>query len=189
MENLEQIIKDCQKDNKQAQKQLYELLSPQMFGICRRYAQDFTEAEDILHDGFVKIFMNISKYSFSGSFKGWASRIIINCALERFRKKKMLFTNIEPIQETIATSESSVLEQLSNKELLEIVQTLSPQYKTVFNLYAIEGYSHKEISKILGISEGTSKSNLWRARAFLQKKVKALYTEKNEKYFKLKIRK
>lgn len=180
MKDLEEIIKACKKNKPDAQKKLYELLSGKMFGVCMQYAKDYTEAEDILQDGFIKVFTKISQFNFQGSFEGWVRRIMVNCALERFRKQNILY-NVSEIQEydtKFATDD--VMSELSGKELLSVIQELTPQYKTVFNLYAIEGYSHQEISEMLNISVGTSKSNLSRARVILQDKVLTLYAEKKK---------
>lgn len=180
LKDNEQIIKACQKNRPDAQKKLYEQFSGKMFGVCLQYAKDYTEAEDILQDGFVKVFTKISQYNFKGSFEGWVRRIMVNCALERFRKQNLLYpvSNIHDYDSKMVVED--VLSEVSSKELLNVIQELSPQYKTVFNLYAIEGYSHQEISEMLKISVGTSKSNLSRARVILQDKVKKLYSEKQQ---------
>ncbi len=150
-----------------------------MFGICLRYAKDYTEAEDIAQEGFVKIFRNVAKFKGEGSFESWMKRIMINTALERFRKMDKLFlvSDITDYEERFDYYE--VMPEISSKELMNFVQELSPQYRTIFSLYAIEGYTHVEIAQMLGISEGTSKSNLSRARGILQKKVKTYYYDYN----------
>ena len=180
MKDLDKIIKDCKKNRPDAQKILYEHFSGKMFGVCLQYSKDYTEAEDILQDGFIKVFTKISQYTFKGSFEGWVRRIMVNCALERYRKQNLLYTvsDIQDYDHKLAYDD--VLGEISSKELLGLVQELSPQYKTVFNLYAIEGYSHKEIGDMLKISVGTSKSNLSRARVILQDKVEKLYKEKEQ---------
>ncbi len=180
LKDIELLIKDCKNNKPEAQKKLYEHLSGKMFGVCLQYAKDYTEAEDILQDGFIKVFTKISQFNFKGSFEGWVRRIMVNCALERFRKQNLLYTVSEIQDYDSKLVADDVMAELSSKELLELIQKLSPQYKTVFNLYAIEGYSHQEISDMLKISVGTSKSNLSRARVILQGKVEALYSEKQQ---------
>ncbi len=180
LKDIELLIKACKKNRPDAQKELYEHLSGKMFGVCLQYAKDYTEAEDILQDGFIKVFTKISQYNFKGSFEGWVRRIMVNCALERFRKQNLLYTVSEIQDYDSKLVADDVMAELSSKELLKLIQKLSPQYKTVFNLFAIEGYSHQEISEMLKISVGTSKSNLSRARVILQGKVEALYTEKQQ---------
>lgn len=180
MKELEQIIKACKKNKHDAQKKLYERLSGKMFGVCLQYAKDYTEAEDILQDGFIKVFTKIAQYNFKGSFEGWVRRIMVNCALERFRKQNLMYTVADIQDYDYKMVVDDVLSSISCKELLNVIQELSPQYKTVFNLFAIEGYSHQEIGDMLSISVGTSKSNLSRARVILQEKVNNLYNEKQQ---------
>lgn len=151
------------------------MFADKMFGVCMRYANDADEAKDILQDGFVKVFTNLHKFNNTGSLEGWIRRIIINTALERFRDKNYLFAvNMEAGYEKGDKEYDHILSELSANDLLKLIQELSPQYRTVFNLYAIEGYSHKEISEKLNIKEGTSKSNLSRAREILKEKIKVL---------------
>lgn len=142
-----------------------------MYGICLRYSKDATEAEDNLQEGFVKVFTKIGQYSFNGSFEGWMRRVIVNTALEKYRKKNHLYPVEDITVYESVTWTDDVVEEISAKELMNVIQELPPRYRMVFNLYAIEGYSHKEIAEEMGISEGTSKSNLSRARAILQKRV------------------
>jgi RNA polymerase sigma factor (sigma-70 family) len=171
LEYLEKIIKDCKAGNNKAQATLYRLYAPKLFGVCMRYSRDQTEAEDILHEGFVRIFEKIGQYKNTGSFEGWMYRIVVNIALEHYRKKKRLQI-VEDVTFYDNQDKSNInLESLNEQHLLKLIQELSPQYKIVFNLYAIDGYSHKEIADMLGISEGSSKSNLARARKTLQKKL------------------
>lgn len=170
-ETIENILAGCRKGKKKAQEALFRLYADKMFGVCRYYTRDHSEAEDVLHDGFIKVFDKISKYRGDGSLEGWIRRVIVNTALERFRKHSRMFSMTE-LDESMADAAGYDVEgHLSSEELLEIIMELSPKYRLVFNLYALEGYSHREISQRLGISEGTSKSNLARARTILQKKV------------------
>ena len=142
-----------------------------MYGVCLMYSRDTEEAKDILQEGFIKIFQKLNQFSGKGSLEGWMRRIFINSALEKFRVKKAILLVDEDMEVLAGEVDDKIIDLLSAKDLLQMIQDLSPQYRLVFNLYAIEGYSHKEISKRLNISEGTSKSNLSRARSILQEKV------------------
>lgn len=173
MNNSIEIVKACIKGNRKAQKQLYQLFADKMFGVCMRYADNVDEAKDILQDGFIKVFMNLEQFNHKGSFEGWVRRIMVNTALEKFRDRNYLFAvNMEQGYESRDKEYDHILSELAAKDLLKLVQELSPQYRMVFNLYAIEGYSHKEICEMLNIKEGTSKSNLSRAREILKEKIK-----------------
>ena len=153
------------------------MFSDKMYGLCLRYSNDEDEAKDILQDGFIKVFLNLKQFNNKGSFEGWIRRIIVNTALERFRDKNYLFAiSMENSYETGGGEYDHILSELSANDLLKLIQELSPQYRMVFSLYAIEGYSHKEISKKLNIKEGTSKSNLSRAREILKEKVNKHYS-------------
>lgn len=145
------------------------MFSGKMYAVCLRYTSNADEAKDILQDGFVKVFTNLNTFNFKGSFEGWVRRIMINTAIACYRTKKNIYT-LE-IVDDIETGYDNVLDSLSAEELLKIIRKLPSQYKMVFNLYAIEGYSHKEISEMLGITESTSKSDLSRARAILKTKI------------------
>jgi RNA polymerase sigma factor (sigma-70 family) len=172
---LDDIIKGCQQHDSRAQKDLFELFGRKMFGVCLRYGGNRTEAQDILQDGFLKIYEKIHQYEFKGSFEGWMRRIFVNTALERFRNQYKIINIQDGWRELNEDSYENINESITADELLSLVQALSPKYRVVFNMYAIEGYSHKEIADELGITEGTSKSNLSRARIILQEKVKQLY--------------
>lgn len=172
MEQLQQLIEGCITGDRQSQNGLYKLLVPKMFGVCLRYSKSREEAEEILQEGFTKVFEFIHQYKFTGPFEGWVRKIMVNCALQKYRSKRQMHAvvNIDTTSvEQIGTED--ILSRLGTKELLEMVQKLSPAYRTVFNLYVFEGMKHREIAEHLGISEGTSKSNLSDARAFLQKAV------------------
>lgn len=144
-----------------------------MYVVCRSYTQNEAEAEDVLHDGFLKIFDKIDSYKGKGSFEGWMRRIFVNTALERYRKLSKMYV-VDEIKDTVVEVEEECESEISEKELLDIISSLSPQYKLVFNLYVFENLTHKEISEKLNISEGSSKSNLARARQILKSKVDAL---------------
>jgi RNA polymerase sigma-70 factor (ECF subfamily) len=142
-----------------------------MYGVCLRYSKDSAEAEDNLQEGFIRVFTKIDQFGFKGSFEGWIRRIMVNTALEKFRKKDQLY----PVEDIIIYEDISLtddtISQMSAEDLLKMIQKLPPRYRMVFNLYVIEGYSHQEIGAMMNISEGTSKSNLSRARMILQKRV------------------
>ncbi len=171
MTNLEDCIHKCSSGDRKAQTALYNHFSARMFGVCLRYSRDITEAEDNLQEGFVRIFTKIDQFGFKGSFEGWMRRIMVNTSLEKYRKN----SHLNPVEDMGIYEGNSFTEDtisgISAGDLLKIVQKLPPRYRMVFNLYAIEGYSHQEIGKLMNISEGTSKSNLSRARVILQKKV------------------
>ncbi len=171
-EVLHQLIQGTVKGDRSSQNRLYTTLAPKMFVVCLRYAKNREEAEDILQEGFIKVFENIASFKFSGPFEGWVRRIMVNCALERFRRKTPLHAvvNIED-EKHQGFEEENISAQLSEKELLHLVQQLPPAYKMVFNLYVFEGMKHREIADILNISEGTSKSNLSDARIILKKAI------------------
>jgi len=146
-----------------------------MFGLCLQYADNYDDAKDILQDGFIKIFQKLDQFQHRGSFEGWIRRIMINTALERYRSQLHLY----PITESVMSKDDFLYEEIFDKmsanDLIKMVQELPPRYRMVFNLYAIEGYTHKDISEMMGIALGTSKSNLARARTILQKKVKQYF--------------
>ena len=171
-DNFAKIIKGCLAGKRDYQEALYKLFSGKMYGLCLRYTKDRDEAQDILQEGFIKVFSNLTKFDNRGSFEGWIRRIIINVALERFRKTNYMY----PVEDITIYKDQLDYDDMeatmSEEEMLKLIQELSPKYRMVFNLYAIEGYSHSEISQMLNISEGTSKSNLSRARVILQEKLK-----------------
>ncbi|HRY98316.1 MAG TPA: RNA polymerase sigma factor [Bacteroidales bacterium] len=170
MKTLEEIIRGCQSGRQADQQLLYEKFSAKMYAICLRYTRDRTEAEDVLHEGFIRVFGAIRDFRGSGSFEGWMRRIMVNSALERFRRQHWLFP-VEEIEEDAAVDWNGPEQVLGLSELLNMVSELPPRYRMVFNLCAIEGYPHHEVAGMLGISEGTSKSNLARARAILQRRL------------------
>jgi RNA polymerase sigma factor (sigma-70 family) len=175
------LIKGCLSGDRRIQEKLYQRFSPKMYGICLRYANNHYDAKDILQDGFVKVFRNLEKFRGEGSFEGWMRRVFVNTAIEHYRKKIYINSISETEENTIEDKSVSALDQLAEKDIIELVQKLSPGYRTVFNMYVIEGYSHKEIGDILGINEGTSKSQLARAKSILQKMVITLLDEKRKK--------
>lgn len=177
-----QIIAGCKEQKREAQKMLYEKYARIMYSICLRYSTDQDSAQDLLQDGFMKVFTHIGSFQDKGSFEGWMKRVFINLALENLRKKKSIIQTSDDIQnlpEMVDDStEDDQMYKISENELLKMVQELPRGYSTVFNLYAIEDYSHKEIAEMLGISEGTSRSQYVRARQILQDKVKQYIKER-----------
>jgi RNA polymerase sigma-70 factor (ECF subfamily) len=167
------LIKGCIEGDRRMQKQLYDRFSPKMYAVCLRYMGNADDAQDILQEGFIKVYRNIERFRGEGSFEGWVRRIFVNTAIEQIRKKKMDVSLTEK-EETIEFKTVSAIDSINEKDLLKIVRELSPGYRSVFNMYVVEGFSHKEIGELLGISEGTSKSQLARARMILQEKVKHL---------------
>ena len=165
-----ELIETCLKDNPKAQKMLYDTYSSVLFGICLRYSKNEEEAQDILQDSFIKIFTKLDTYQFTGSFEGWLKRIVTNTSIEYYRKK-ITMEHLEEIgfNPYLAIDSDRGLEV---EELLKMIQELPEGYRMVFNMYAIDGYTHSEIATKLNISEGTSKSQLSRARAYLQRKFK-----------------
>ncbi len=172
------LISGCIDGNRRMQEELYRRFSPRMYAVCLRYAGNVEEAEDILQEGFIKIYKKLGSFRSEGSFEGWIRRIFVNTAIEHFRRKRYLQPVTEKEESTLEGNYLSVLDNLAERDILELVQQLSPGYRTVFNMYVVEGYTHKEIGDILGISEGTSKSQLSRAKVILQQMVKKFIEEK-----------
>jgi RNA polymerase sigma-70 factor (ECF subfamily) len=171
---LEQLINDCKKGNTKAQEHIYRFLSPKIFAVCLKYSRSYEEAQDNLQEGFLLIFEKIEKYNFKGSFEGWCKRVVINYILQQYRNQKIFEIISENIpDETTLEIES---EDVSLEFLTKIIQELPDRYRLVFNLYVLDGYSHKEISEMLNINIGTSKSNLSRAKVILKERI-----ELNEK--------
>jgi RNA polymerase sigma factor (sigma-70 family) len=169
----QQLLKDCLEGNAQAQKRLYEKYARKMFGVCLRYASDRSMAEDFLQEGFIRVFTKLDSFKFQGSFEGWIRRIMVNTSLEMLRKNDVFRFSVELDNlNQIADEEESTPEQIDAEVLLNHIQEMPAGFRTVFNLFAVEDLSHKEIGKMLGISEGTSKSQYARARVWLQKRLK-----------------
>lgn len=164
----EQLVKACQKADPKAQKRVYEKYAPKMMAICKRYLADEMEAEDAMIEGFMKVFGKIESFKLEGSFEGWIKRIMVNEALMLLRTKKKEGFSLGLDQMQIGEEPQNFESNLDANELLKMVSSLPTGFKTVFNLYAIEGYAHAEIAQLLNISEGTSKSQLSRARVILQ---------------------
>jgi RNA polymerase sigma-70 factor (ECF subfamily) len=176
---LEELISNCKKQNLKAQEELYNKFSGILFAVCLKYSPNYHEAEDNLQDAFLTIFERIEQFKGKGSFEGWMKRIAINTVLQKYRKKKIFhLSNEEQIEE------EEVVEVENNQVpldfLLKIVQELPNRYRLVFNMYVLDDYSHKEIADSVGISVGTSKSNLARARGILKIKIEDYYKQKEK---------
>ncbi len=168
---VEELVRGCKANERQMQAQLYKQTAAKMLAICMRYARDQMEAEDVLQVGYVKVFQKIKEYRGEGSFEGWMRRIMVNTAIESYRKNLRML-QVVPIEDAYEQpSQGFDFSSLGMKELMKIIQKLADGYRMVFNMYVIEGYSHKEIAETLGITEGASKSQLSRARAILQQEI------------------
>jgi RNA polymerase sigma factor (sigma-70 family) len=165
------LIKGCIEGDRRVQERLYNQYAGKMYAVCLRYCNDADAAQDVLQEGFVKIFKNLEKYRGEGSFEGWIRRIFVNTAIEHFRRKVTLSTISETVENTFEDKDFTVFDKLAERDILAMIRELSPGYRTVFNMYVVEGYSHAEIGKMLNISEGTSKSQLARAKGLLQKMI------------------
>ncbi len=176
--SLEQLINNCKKNDTKAQSQLYKLFSSKLFSLCLKYSRNYAEAEDNLQDSFVTIFNKVSQYNNKGSFEGWLKRITINTALQRYRNKGVFnIVNEENIEDVTVELEDD--NDISIDYLLNIIQELPDRYRLVFNLYVLDGYSHKEVANMLSITTGTSKSNLARARFILKEKIENYKASQN----------
>ncbi|MBP5397502.1 MAG: sigma-70 family RNA polymerase sigma factor [Bacteroidales bacterium] len=169
------LVESCKKGDRGAQKSLYERLSPRMFAVCLRYSgSDRQQAEDWLQDGFVTLFSKLDSYKGEGAFEGWARKIFVNTALMDLRKKDALKDSGELDEVRGMMSDiPSQTEDIGYKELMALLAAMPAGFRTVFNMYVVEGYSHKEIAEALGISEVTSRSQLARARTWMQERIKA----------------
>jgi len=167
--SLEKLINKCKRKDKKAQAEIYQLYTGKLFALCLKYSRNYQEAQDNLQNGFITIFNKIEQYNFKGSFEGWLKRIIINTALQTYREKNVLSLITEEIPEEVTVEIDE--RQVSLDFLLKLIQELPNKYRLVFNLYVLDGYSHKEVAGMLNISEGTSKSNLSRAKAILRDKI------------------
>ncbi|HIP48036.1 MAG TPA: sigma-70 family RNA polymerase sigma factor [Lutibacter sp.] len=168
--SLEKLIYQCVNNEPKAQEEIYRLFAGKLFALSLKYSRNRQEAEDNLQDGFITIFNKVNQFKNKGSFEGWMKRIVINTALQKYRNKSVLnLVNEENIAEEVSVEVEE--EEVSLDYLLSVIQKLPNQYRLVFNLYVLDGYSHKEVAKELNISEGTSKSNLSRARSILRKQI------------------
>lgn len=172
---LDILLDACKRGKPKSQEALYKRFATAMYGICLQYASNEEDAQDIMQEGFVKVFRKLDQVKNPAAFPGWIRRVMVNTALEKYRSQVHLQRIDDVIEEADKGMDNGIFEEMTSQELVALIQTLTPQYRLVFNLFAIEGYSHQEISKELGISVGTSKSNLSRARAILKKKINAIY--------------
>ena len=166
---LDELIKQCANNDHKAQKEIYQLFAGKLFSICLKYSKNKQEAQDNFQDGFIVIFDKIGQFNFKGSFEGWLKRVMINTVLLKYRKKNVLNIVTEDIPDEVIVDVDD--DEISLDFLLNLINELPDRYRLVFNLYALDGYSHKEISEMMQIAEGTSKSNLARARAILKQKI------------------
>jgi RNA polymerase sigma factor (sigma-70 family) len=172
VKDLKGLLKGCLARDRSCQKKIYEMYGPAMLGLCLRYCQCREEAEEVLQDGFLQMFKNIDQFQFRGSFEGWLRRIMINCALQRFRNKLKDFKRVPLTRlDNFLPSETNLIDRLTEKELIKLIQTLPPACRMVFNLYVFEGLKHREIAELLQVTEGTSKSNLSDARQILKRQL------------------
>lgn len=163
------LVNGCRRGDQRAQQRLFDLYSSRMYGICRRYVKNSMQAEDVLVSAFTKVFEKIGQFKGEGSFEGWIRRIIINEALTSLRKSRAMMIETDLQQAEREPDYDGLSDHLEAEDLLRLIERLPPGYRVVFNMYAIDGFSHKEIADHLGISENTSKSQLSRARTYLQK--------------------
>jgi len=168
--SLKKLIQKCAKQDRKAQEEIYRIYSGKLFGLCLKYSKNKEEAEDNLQDGFITIFKKVAQFQHKGSFEGWMKRIVINTALQKYREK-----NVLNLVQDVDVNDEVIVEvnedDVSLDYLLGLIQELPNQYRIVFNLYVLDGHSHREVADTLGISEGTSKSNLSRARTILKRKI------------------
>jgi len=173
-----ELVKKCLGRDPKAQRALFDKFAPKMLGVCRRYAKSTEQAEDVLQDAFVKVFTKLDHYK-GGSLEGWIRRIMVNTSLDQIRKEMKFQDNIAMDQVDYKIEQQGyILESLMEEDLLKLISEMPAGYKTVFNMFAIEGYSHKEIAEQMNISENTSKSQYSRARAFLKTKLEELGIER-----------
>lgn len=183
-----QLIIACKKQDRNAQKALYEKYAPLMMAVCLRYCREEETARDLLHDGFIRVFTQISSYRGNGSFEGWLRRIFVNLALENYRKEKQKNRFLEEYgimhthMDEGPADDLLDIENIPREEVLEMIRELPPGYRTVFNLFIFEDMSHKEIAQQLGINEAASRSQFFRAKTILQKKISAILNQSNSKY-------
>lgn len=172
------LILECGKQNRLAQKYLYEKYSSRMYALCLRYVKNRDDAEDILQDGFVTVFSKIRSYGGEGSFEGWMRKVFVNTALMKLRKKDLLNESVDVTEARNIALNDNVFEKMEGREIFNLISSMPTGFRTVFNMSVIEGYSHHEISEALGISEGTSRSQLNRARMWLQERIKIMEEKK-----------
>ena len=171
--SLEKLIKKCVQNDRKAQAEVYQVYSGKLFAVCLKYSPNYQEAQDNLQDGFITIFEKIHQFNHKGSFEGWMKRIIINSALQKYRQKNILTLVKDEIPDVIESVEVNE-EKISMDFLLEKIQKLPDKYRMVFNLYILDGYSHKEIGELIGITESASRSQLTKAKGKLKEELKKI---------------
>jgi len=176
------MIQGCIDANPLCQKALYNTYASRMLGVCMRYARDRAEAEDMLQEGFIKVFTHIARFKHEGSFEGWIRRIMVFTAINLFKHRTRKFRESLDEESADAPYHDDVIDQISAREIIDLIQQMPEGYKMVFNLYAIEGYTHKEIAELLQIAEGTSKSQYARAKSFMQNLLAKHYKILNEPF-------
>jgi RNA polymerase sigma factor (sigma-70 family) len=169
--NIDELLEGCKAGNRKMQEALYKQTASKMMAVCMRYAKDRMEAEDVLQVGYIKVFQKVKEYRGEGSFEGWIRRVMVNTAIESYRKN-LRTLKVVPIDEAYEQPSTGFdFGRLGMQDMMKVIQKLADGYRMVFNMYIIEGYSHKEIAETLGISEGASKSQLSRARAILKEEI------------------
>lgn len=176
------MINGCIEGKRSSQKMLYDRFASKMLGVCMRYSKDRAEAEDMLQEGFIKIFTNIAKFKHEGSFEGWVRRIMVFTAINFFKHRSRKFQEDLDVEHYDAAFDDDVVSKISAKEIITLVQQLPEGYRVIFNLYAVEGYTHKEIGDMMGIAIGTSKSQYARARSAMQQLLAKHYQILNEPF-------
>ena len=173
------LIKECVKGNAKAQRFLFDKFAPKMLTVCIRYAKNKSDAEDVLQDAFIKVFNKISEFKNEGSLEGWIRRIMVNTSLDQIRKNSKFSndTNLEAVSYKLENNDFT-FENLVSEDLLKLINSMPNGYRIVFNMFAIEGYSHQEIASTLGVTENTSKSQYLRARSFLKNELEKIHFER-----------
>lgn len=167
----EELIKGCIREDRECQKELYKRFAGKMMVVCTRYANNRMEAEDMLQDGFIKVFDHISKFKMEGSLEGWVRRIMVNTAINKIRANKVRFEEITETTQELDYKNENIVDKMSEQDILRLINLMPQGYKYVFNMYAIEGYSHKEIADSLGIEEASSRSQYAKAKKYLQQQI------------------
>jgi RNA polymerase sigma-70 factor (ECF subfamily) len=185
-DDLRRLVEGCLRQDRRSQQRVYEMFFGKMLAVCMRYERDRDSAMDLVQEGFIKLFANLGKYKFDGSFEGWVRRIFVNNAIDSFRRKKheFLVTEEDHVLARLSQEEDEIRvmeeepEELNPQDVLKAMQQLTPAYRMVFNLYVMENYQHKDIADMLGINIGTSKSNLAKARINIRKILKKEFAHK-----------
>ncbi len=180
--SIEDMISGCKEGNRVAQKAMYDYFASKMLGVCMRYAKDRAEAEDMLQESFIKIFQNLHTYRGEGNFEGWVRRVVVFNAINLYKHRVRHFKEDLDVRDYDAKYDDDVVSKISVKEILAFVQQMPDGYRLIFNLYAVEGFTHKEISEQLGIAIGTSKSQYSRARDWMKKVLSQHYEIMNEPF-------